>query len=109
MTEDGSVSEVDIKSAIQKRAEYLVDNLACVPLPTPEARRRQKSSAYHVLSSESCKRRFRRTCTMKQCRRLLEEDLALPAKALDGYKDVVADEVDRVRLPPELSRRHPCT
>ena len=37
---------------------------------------------------------------MKQCRRLLEEDLALPAKSLDGFKEVVADEVDRVRLPP---------
>ena len=46
---------------------------------------------------------------MKQCRRLLEEDLDLPTKALDGHKDVVADEVDRVRLPPSASRRPPCT
>ena len=33
---------------------------------------------------------------MKQCRRLLEKDLDLPALALDSFKDVVSEEVDRV-------------
>ena len=49
----------------------------------------------------------RSTCTMKQCRRLLEKDLDLPATALDSFKAVVSDEVDRVRqLSLAFARSH---
>ena len=34
---------------------------------------------------------------MKQCRRLLEDDLSIDPKSLDQCRDLVTKEVDRVR------------
>ena len=84
----GDINDADLQRALKKRRSYIKANLECVAKLLHLVYCIER---YSVHESTMC-----RTLTMKTCRKMLEEDMGLPATSLATHKDVIRQFVDKV-------------